>query len=89
MRSLKTTCGLTRCKGFSEAQRLLWVLSIPCIPAYAKVNNAMQQPTNVTQSTRENTRKLLMQDYQGMQKHTKNPTLSISKESIHSCDLSI
>ena len=50
MRSLKTTGGLTRGKGFSESQRLQWVLSMP---ACAEVNRSMQQLTNVQYSTSE------------------------------------
>lgn len=48
MRSLKTTGGLTRGRGFSETQRLLWVLAMP---ACAEINNSMQQLTNVKYST--------------------------------------
>ena len=39
MRSLKTTGGLTRSRGFSETQRLLWVSSMP---ACSEINNSMQ-----------------------------------------------
>ena len=50
MKSLKTTGGLTRGKGFSETQRLLWVLSTPvCV----EINSSMQQLTNVNYSTSE------------------------------------
>ena len=68
MRCHKTTCGLTRCEGFPEAQRLLWVLSVSCIPAYANVNNSIQQFTNVTHNTMNNTRKPLVLDFQRIQK---------------------
>ena len=50
MRSLNTTGGLTRGRGFSEPQRLLWVLSMPACVA---INSSMQQLTNVKYSTGE------------------------------------
>ena len=50
MRSLKTTGGLTRGRGFSETQRLLLGLSMP---ACAEINSSMQQLTNVKYSTSE------------------------------------
>ena len=42
MRSLKATGGLTRGRGMSETQRLVWLLSMPIT---AEVKNAMQQLT--------------------------------------------
>lgn len=39
MRSLKTSGGLTRGRGMTETQRLVWVMSSP---ASAEVNNALQ-----------------------------------------------
>ena len=50
MRSLKTTGELTRGRGFSETQRLLWALSMP---ACAEINSSMQQLNNVKYSTSE------------------------------------
>ena len=50
MRSLKTTGGLTRGRGFSETQRLLWVLSMP---ACAEINSSMQQLTDIKYATSE------------------------------------
>lgn len=44
MRSLKSTGGMTRGRGMSEAQRSLWVLSSP---SCAEMNDAMQQYTSV------------------------------------------
>jgi hypothetical protein len=44
MRSLKTSGGLTRGRGFTEVQRLVWLLSMP---ACAKVNQAMQELTGI------------------------------------------
>lgn len=38
MRSIKTTCGLTRGRGMSESQKALWILSMPDC---AEVNNAV------------------------------------------------
>ena len=40
MRSLKTSGGLTRCRGMTETQRLVWLMSHPVC---AEVYNAMQQ----------------------------------------------
>ena len=54
-----TACGLNRCKGLSEAQRLLWVLSIRCT-ACAKVKNFTQQLTSVKHSTSEKHKDLLV-----------------------------
>ena len=50
MRSLKTSGGLTRGRGMTENQRLLWVLSRP---ACADINQAMQQFTRVNYNTGE------------------------------------
>ena len=47
MRSVKTSGGLTRGKGFSETQRLVWLMSMP---ACAEVNDAMQTLTGVRYS---------------------------------------
>lgn len=46
--SLKTRGGLTRGRGFTETQRLIWVLPSP---ACAKINNAMQSLTGITFTT--------------------------------------
>ena len=50
MRSIKTTGGLTRGRGMTETQRLVWVLSTP---ACAEVNRAMQEFTSVEYNTSE------------------------------------
>ena len=50
MRSVKTTGGLTRSRGFSETQRLVWLLSTPVT---AEINNAMQGLTGVEYVTSE------------------------------------
>lgn len=44
MRSAKTSGGLTRGKGLTEVQRLVWLMSMP---ACAEVNDAMQTLTTV------------------------------------------
>ena len=44
MRSLKTNGGLTRGRGMTEQQRVIWLLSMP---ACAEVNRAMQELTSV------------------------------------------
>ncbi|EDO33944.1 predicted protein [Nematostella vectensis] len=44
MRSVKTSGGLTRGKGLTETQRLVWLMSMP---ACAEVNDAMQSLTGV------------------------------------------
>lgn len=48
MRSVKTHGGLTRGKGSTETQRLVWVLSML---ACANINNAMQSFTGVSYDT--------------------------------------
>ena len=50
MRSLKTSGGLTRGRGMSETQRLIWLLSMP---ATAEINEATQEFTEVTFSSSE------------------------------------
>lgn len=50
MRSAKTRGGLTRGRGTSETQHLVWLLSMP---AFANVNNAMQNLTGVRYHTSE------------------------------------
>ena len=50
MQSKKTTGGLTRGRGMSETQRLVWVLSNPTT---SEINNAMQELANVTYETSE------------------------------------
>ena len=50
MRSVKTTGGLTRGRGFSEIQHLLWVLSMP---VRAEVNKSMQDFAGINYITSE------------------------------------
>ena len=50
MRSMKTSGGLTRCRGMNETQRLVWLMAHTVC---AEVNNAMQQLTGVLYNTRE------------------------------------
>ena len=50
MRSLKKTGGLTRGRGMTKTQRLVWCLSRPIC---AEVNDAMQQLTSVKYATSE------------------------------------
>ncbi|EDO31725.1 predicted protein [Nematostella vectensis] len=50
MRSVKTSGGLTRGKGLTETQRLVWLMSMP---ACAEVNDAMQSLTGVRYRTSE------------------------------------
>ena len=50
MRSLKTTGGLTRGRGMTEIQRLVWLLSITVC---SEMNLAMQEPTSVSNMTSE------------------------------------
>jgi hypothetical protein len=50
MRALKTRGGLTRGRGITETQRLIWVLSTP---ACAEINSAMQDFTGTTFTTSE------------------------------------
>ncbi|XP_073253317.1 uncharacterized protein [Porites lutea] len=50
MRSVKTTGGLTRGRGMSETQRLVWLMSMP---ACADINNSMQNLTGTNFLTSE------------------------------------
>ena len=50
MRSLKTSGGLTRGRGFTEQQRLIWLLSMP---ACAETNRAMPELTGVKSNSGE------------------------------------
>ena len=50
MRSLKTSGGLTRGRGFTKQQRLIWLLSMP---ACAETNQAMQEMTGVKSNSGE------------------------------------
>ena len=50
MRSMKTSGGLTRGRGMTETQRLVWLMAHPVC---AEVNNAMQQRTGVQYNTSE------------------------------------
>ena len=61
MRSLKTSGGLTRGRGMTEQQRVIWLLSRPACESHqshnlrwkAEVNKAMQEFTEVKYNTRE------------------------------------
>ena len=50
MQGLKATGGLTRGRGMSETQRLVWVMSMP---ACADINNDMQSLTDTNFKTSE------------------------------------
>ena len=50
MRSMKTDGGLTRGRGMTEQQRLIWLLSMP---ACGEVNRAMQELTKVSYNSGE------------------------------------
>ena len=50
MRSMKTSGGLTRGRGMTEQQRLIWLLSMPTC---AEVNRSMLELTGVSYSTSE------------------------------------
>ena len=50
MRSMKTSGGLTRERGMTEQQRVIWLLSMP---ASSEVNKTMQELTGVNYNTGE------------------------------------
>ena len=50
MRSIKSSGGLTRGRGMTEQQRLVWSLSMP---ACAEVNRVMQELTGVSYNSGE------------------------------------
>ena len=53
MKSVTTRAGLTRGRGMTEQQRLIWLLSMPVC---AEVNRAMLDLTDVSYSTGEQTK---------------------------------
>ena len=53
MRSMMTSGGLTRGRGMTEQQRLIWLLSMPVC---AEINRAMLDLTGVSYSTGEETK---------------------------------
>ena len=59
MRSVKTHGGLTREKGMTETQRLLWVMSIP---ACANMSDAMQKFTGVSYETSDQLKDIYVND---------------------------
>ena len=65
MKSVKTTGGLTRGRGMSEVQRLVWLMSRPtCL----EINNTMQEYSSVSYSTSEqvnNTRRQHQEEWRG------------------------
>ncbi len=56
MRSMKTSGGLTRGRGMTEQQRLVWVLSMPVC---AEFNKAMQELTGVNYNTGEQNKDMI------------------------------
>ena len=55
MRSVKTSGGLTRGRGMTETQRLLWVMSMS---ACAEVNRALQELTGINYATGEQNKEM-------------------------------
>lgn len=86
IRSLKTIGGLTRGKGFSETQRLLWVLSMP---ACAEINISMQQFTNVKYSTSEQHKEATDARVARDAKDTKKVLLFLSQRSPFTAETSL
>ena len=89
MRSMKTSGGLTRGRGMTEQQRLIWLLSMP---ACAEVNRSMLELTGVSYSTGEQNKDMTKarqerdwKDTQTLLKylHERNPfTFHVSLRSI-------
>ena len=86
MRSHKTTGGLPRGMGFSETQRLLWVLSMP---ACAEINSSMQQLTNVKYSTSEQHKEVTYARVTRDAKDTQEVLLYLSQRSPFTAETSI
>ena len=86
MRSLKTTGGLTKGRGFSETQRLLWVLSMP---ACATINSSMQQLTNVKYSTSEQHKEATYARVARDAKDTQEVLLYLSQKSPFTAETSL
>ena len=70
MRSLKTTGGLTRGRGMTEQQRLIWLLAMP---ACAEANRSMQELTGVQFNSGEQNKDVT----QARQKRDMKDTLAI------------
>lgn len=70
MRSLKTSGGLTGGRGFTEQQRLIWLLSMP---ACAETNRAMQELAGVKSNSGERNKDM----YKARQKRDAKDTLVI------------
>ncbi|CAH3177828.1 unnamed protein product [Porites lobata] len=71
MRSLKTSGGLTRGRGFTEQQRLIWLLSMP---ACAETNRAMQELTGVKSNSGEQNKDMSKaRQKSGCEGHTCHP----------------
>ena len=86
MRSLKTTGGLTRGSGFSETQRLLWVLSMP---ACVEINSPIQQLTNVKYSTSEQHKEVTYARVARDAKDTQEVLLYLSQRSPFTAETSL
>lgn len=66
MRSIKSTGGLTRGRGMTDVQRLVWVQAmLPC----TEVNNAMQEFTGVMFHTSEHDKEATSAAIQGSKRY--------------------
>ena len=78
MRSVKTTGGLTRGRGMSETQRLVWLMSMP---ACADINNSMQNLTGTNFLTSEQHKDTTKVRQERDQQHTNTIIRYLSKRS--------
>ncbi len=72
MRSMKTSGGLTRGRGMTEQQRLIWLLSMP---ACAEINRVMLELIGVSYSTSEQNKDMT----KARQDHDWNDTQTLMK----------
>ena len=76
MQGLKATGGLTRGRGMSETQRLVWVMSMP---ACADINNDMQSLTDTNFKTSEQHTSTSEQHTSTSEQHTSTSEQHTSK----------
>ena len=77
MRSLKTSGGLTRGRGMTERQRVIWLLSML---ACAEMNRAMLKLTGVSYSTGEQNKDMTKSRQARDMKDTRTLLLALAKE---------
>lgn len=86
MRTVKTRVGLTRARGMSESQRLIWLLFMP---ACADVNNAMQNLTGGVYHTSDQHKDTTKARQERYYKDTNELVTYVSQRNTFSADPSL